>query len=112
MCWQTSPLSDRHPQTPTNVWTRCQSKKNASYGENVTKGETGTKKTPGHDITKGLKVIMGRNVIIFIGKMDVKYIRLKCNHGTKCHTVRLAEIAVTECSPVTFHTEKVFKNES
>jgi hypothetical protein len=26
--------------------------------------------------------------------MDVKYMRLKCNHGTKCHLVGLAKNAV------------------
>jgi hypothetical protein len=37
---------------------------------------------------------MGQNVSIFMGKMDVKYIRLKCSYGTKCHIVGLAKNAV------------------
>jgi hypothetical protein len=30
---------------------------------------------------------MGQNVSIFMGKLDIKYVRLKCIHGTKCHIV-------------------------
>jgi hypothetical protein len=30
----------------------------------------------------------------FAGEMDVKYVRLKCNHGTKCHMVGLAKNTV------------------
>jgi hypothetical protein len=29
-----------------------------------------------------------------MGKRDVKYVRLKCNYGTKCHTAGLANNAV------------------
>jgi hypothetical protein len=34
---------------------------------------------------KDLKVIMGWNVTIFMGNMDVKSVRLKCSYVTKCH---------------------------
>jgi hypothetical protein len=42
-------------------------------------------KTSGHDVTKGLKAIMEHHVTIVMGKMDMKYVRLKCNQGRKCH---------------------------
>jgi hypothetical protein len=35
-------------------------------------GEKGHRKQSGYDVTKDLKVTMGKNVIIYIGKMDVK----------------------------------------
>jgi hypothetical protein len=41
-----------------------------------------------------MKITLGRNVSIFKGKMDIKYMRLKCNHGTTCHMVGLAKNAV------------------
>ncbi len=41
----------------------------------------GCRKQSGYDVTKGLKVTMGWNVAIFMGKMDVKYIRLKYSYG-------------------------------
>jgi hypothetical protein len=49
---------------------------------------------------------MGRNVAIFMGKMDVKYVSMKCNHGTKCHTVGLAKNVSTECAAVTFCSKR------
>jgi hypothetical protein len=42
----------------------------------------------------GQNFTMGWKVSIFMRKMDVKQVRLKCNHGAKYHTVGLAEIAV------------------
>ncbi len=50
-------------------------------------GTIGRRKQSGCDVTKGLKVTMGWNVAIFMRKMDVKYVRLKCNHGKKCHSM-------------------------
>ncbi len=41
--------------------------------------------------------------------MDVKYVWMKCSHGTKCHTVGLAKTVCTECSAVTFRPQKMFK---
>jgi hypothetical protein len=70
-----------------------QSKKKYDIGTNFFKMEKGTKKTSGHDVLKGTKVTMGPNVSIFMGVMDIKYIRTKCNLGTKCHTVGLAKNA-------------------
>ncbi len=52
---------------------------------------------------------MELSVAIFMGKMDVKYVRMKCYHGTKCHAVGLAKNAWTECSVVTFNPQKMFK---
>ncbi len=57
--------------------------------QNLKKGH---KKQSGWDVTKSLKVIMGQNVTIFMREMDIKYVRMKCNHGTKCHTVGLAKM--------------------
>ena len=37
--------------------------------------------------------------------------RMKCNHGTKCHTVGLAKNVWTECSAVTFRPKKMFKTQ-
>jgi hypothetical protein len=39
---------------------------------------------------------MGRNFAMFVRKMDVKYVRMKCNHGTKCLPVGLAKKAVDQ----------------
>jgi hypothetical protein len=50
-------------------------------------GTMGRRKQSGYDGTKGLKVTMGWNVTIFMGKKDVKYVGLKCNHGKKCHSM-------------------------
>ncbi len=52
-------------------------------------GKKGHKKQPGCDVTKSLKVTMGQNITIFMGKMDVKYVWMKCSHGTKCPIVGL-----------------------
>ncbi len=52
---------------------------------------------------------MGLNVTIFMGKMDVKYMWMKCSHGTKRPTVGLAKNVWTECSAVTFRPQKMFK---
>jgi hypothetical protein len=37
-------------------------------------GKKGRKKQSGCDVTKSLKVTMGWNVTILMGKMDVKYV--------------------------------------
>ncbi len=65
-------------------------------------GKKGHKKQSGCDVTKSLKVTMEQNITIFMGKMDVKYVWMKCSHGTKCHTVGLPKNVWTECSAVTF----------
>ncbi len=62
----------------------------------------------GHDVTKGPNVTIGQNFLIFMGKMDVKFVKIKCNHGTKCHTVGLAK----KCSGRNVFLKKVFKTES
>jgi hypothetical protein len=63
------------------------------------------------NVTKCLNVPFGRNVAIFMGKMDVKYVWMKCSHETKCHTVGLAKNVWTECSAVTFRPQKMFKTQ-
>jgi hypothetical protein len=52
---------------------------------------------------------MGWIVTIFMGKIDVKYVWMKCSHGTKCHTVGLAKNVWMECSAMTFRPKKMFK---
>jgi hypothetical protein len=52
---------------------------------------------------------MGRNVTIFMVKMDVKYVWMKCSHETKCHTIGLAKNVWMECSAMTFRPKKMFK---
>ncbi len=72
-------------------------------------GKKELKKQSERNVTKCLNVSMGRNVTIFMGKMDVKYVWMKCSHGTKCHTVGLAKNVWGECSAVTFRPQKMFK---
>ncbi len=74
-------------------------------------GKKGLKKQSECNVTKCLNVSMGRNVTIFIRKMEVKYVWMKCSHGTKCHTVGLAKNVWTECSAVTFRPKKMFKTQ-
>ncbi len=44
-------------------------------------GKKGHKKQSGCDVTKSLKVTMGQNITIFMEKMDVKYVWMKCTMG-------------------------------
>ncbi len=37
---------------------------------------------------------IGRNATICRKQMDVKYVRMKCDYGTKCYTVGMAKNAV------------------
>jgi hypothetical protein len=55
---------------------------------------------------------MGQNVSIFVGKMDVKYVRLQFNPGTKCHTVEPANNVLYGMFTCDFCPKKVFKTES
>ncbi len=55
---------------------------------------------------------MGPNVSIFMGVMEIKCIRTKCNLGTKCHTVGLAKNAGGGMFTCDILSLKVFKIES
>jgi hypothetical protein len=47
-----------------------------------------------------------------MGKMDIKYTRVKCDHGTKCNTILLAKNTVDGMFTLTYCPKKVFKTES
>jgi hypothetical protein len=54
---------------------------------------------------------MGWNVTMFLGKMDVKYIRLKCTYGTKFHMDELAKNAVDGMFTCDSSPQKSVRNE-
>jgi hypothetical protein len=57
-------------------------------------GKKVCRKQSGYDVTKDLKVTMGRNVAIFMGKMDVKYMRINVTMRQNVAQFVLAKNAV------------------